>query len=428
MTALCPQGNERMDKIIIEGSQRLKGELEISGAKNAVLPVMAAMILTSGLNKISGVPRVRDVTTMLHLLNDLGGRTEEFEEDRISLDTTDINNYEAPYDLVSTMRASCLVLGPLLARLGKAKVSLPGGCAIGARPLDLHIRGLEAMGAEIKLEKGYIYGSVERLQGTRYYFDTVSVTGTANLMMAATLAEGETVLENVAKEPEVVFLADVLNKCGAKIEGQGTDIMVIQGVSALKPIECRIFPDRIETGTYMIASAITGGDVNIINCIPSQVETLTLKLRQAGVIVEEAATSIRVIGDGPFNGVNLKTQPHPGFATDLQAQFMALMTLARGQSIILETVFENRFMHAAELNRMGANITVQGHTAVVSGVKRLSGAPLMATDLRASASLVLAALAAEGESIISRVYHIDRGYFGMEKKLSRLGAKIRRKK
>ncbi|MDP6231287.1 MAG: UDP-N-acetylglucosamine 1-carboxyvinyltransferase [Nitrospinaceae bacterium] len=417
-----------MDKIIIEGSQRLKGELEISGAKNAVLPVMAAMILTSGLNKISGVPRVRDVTTMLHLLNDLGGRTEEFEEDRISLDTTDINNYEAPYDLVSTMRASCLVLGPLLTRLGKAKVSLPGGCAIGARPLDLHIRGLEAMGAEIKLEKGYIYGSVERLQGTRYYFDTVSVTGTANLMMAATLAEGETVLENVAKEPEVVFLADVLNKCGAKIEGQGTDIMVIQGVSALKPIECRIFPDRIETGTYMIASAITGGDVNIINCIPSQVETLTLKLRQAGVIVEEAATSIRVIGDGPFNGVNLKTQPHPGFATDLQAQFMALMTLARGQSIILETVFENRFMHAAELNRMGANITVQGHTAVVSGVKRLSGAPLMATDLRASASLVLAALAAEGESIISRVYHIDRGYFGMEKKLSRLGAKIRRKK
>ncbi|MDP7556839.1 MAG: UDP-N-acetylglucosamine 1-carboxyvinyltransferase [Nitrospinaceae bacterium] len=417
-----------MDKIIIEGSQRLEGELEISGAKNAVLPIMAAMILTTGQNKISGVPRVRDVTTMLHLLNDLGGRTEEFEEDRISLDTTEINNYEAPYDLVSTMRASCLVLGPLLARLGKAKVSLPGGCAIGARPLDLHIRGLEAMGAEIRLEQGYIYGSVERLRGTRYYFDTVSVTGTANLMMAASLADGETVLENVAKEPEVVFLADVLNKCGAKIEGQGTDIMTIQGVSALKPIECRIFPDRIETGTYMIASAITGGNVNIVNCMPPQVETLTLKLRQAGVTVEEAATSLRVISDGQFNGVNIKTQPHPGFATDLQAQFMALMTLARGQSIILETVFENRFMHAAELNRMGADITVQGHTAVVSGVKRLSGAPLMATDLRASASLVLAALAAEGESIISRVYHIDRGYFGMEEKLSRLGAKIRRKK
>ncbi len=428
MTALCLRGKERMDEIIIEGSQRLEGELEISGAKNAVLPIMAAMILTTGQNKISGVPRVRDVTTMLHLLNDLGGRTEEFEEDRISLDTTEINNYEAPYDLVSTMRASCLVLGPLLARLGKAKVSLPGGCAIGARPLDLHIRGLEAMGAEIRLEQGYIYGSVERLRGTRYYFDTVSVTGTANLMMAASLADGETVLENVAKEPEVVFLADVLNKCGAKIEGQGTDIMTIQGVSALKPIECRIFPDRIETGTYMIASAITGGNVNIVNCMPPQVETLTLKLRQAGVTVEEAATSLRVISDGQFNGVNIKTQPHPGFATDLQAQFMALMTLARGQSIILETVFENRFMHAAELNRMGADITVQGHTAVVSGVKRLSGAPLMATDLRASASLVLAALAAEGESIISRVYHIDRGYFGIEEKLSRLGAKIRRKK
>lgn len=428
MTVLCLQGRERMDKIIIEGGQRLEGELEISGAKNAVLPIMAAMILTTGQNKISGVPRVRDVTTMLHLLNDLGARTEEFEGDRISLDSTDINNYEAPYELVSTMRASCLVLGPLLARLGRAKVSLPGGCAIGARPLDLHIRGLEAMGAEVRLEQGYIYGKAKRLRGTRYYFDTVSVTGTANLMMAATLAEGETVLENVAKEPEVVFLADVLNRCGAKIEGQGTDIIIIQGVQALKPIDCRIFPDRIETGTYMIASAITGGDVNIVNCLPKQVETLTLKLRQAGVIVEEAETSLRVIGDGPFNGVNVKTQPHPGFATDLQAQFMALMTLARGQSIILETVFENRFMHAAELIRMGANITIQGHTAVVSGVARLSGAPLMATDLRASASLVLAALAAKGESVISRVYHIDRGYSGMEEKLSRLGAKIRRKK
>ena len=417
-----------MDKIIIEGGKRLEGELEISGAKNAALPVMAAMILTTGKNKIGGVPQVRDVTTMLHLLNDLGGRTEEFKEGCIFFDAADINNYEAPYELVSTMRASCLVLGPLLARLGRAKVSLPGGCAIGTRPLDLHIRGLEAMGAKIRLERGYIYGSVKRLRGTRYYFDTVSVTGTANLMMAATLADGETILENVAKEPEVVFLADVLNRCGAKIEGHGTDLLVIQGVQSLKPIDCHIFPDRIETGTYMIASAITGGDVKITNCLPQQVETLTLKLRQAGLIVEEAETSLRVISNGQFNGVNIKTQPHPGFATDLQAQFMALMTLARGQSIILETVFENRFMHAAELNRMGANITLQGHTAVVSGVKRLSGASLMATDLRASASLVLAALAAEGESVISRVYHIDRGYSNIEKKLYRLGAKIRRKK
>lgn len=417
-----------MDKIIIEGGKRLKGELEISGAKNAVLPIMAAMILTTGENKISRVPWVRDVNTMLLLLNKLGGRAGEFEGDHILFDTTDINNYEAPYELVSTMRASCLVLGPLLARLGKAKVSLPGGCAIGARPLDLHIKGLEAMGAEMRLEQGYICGSAKRLRGTQYYFDTVSVTGTANLMMAATLADGETILENVAKEPEVIFLADVLNRCGAKIKGQGTDFLAIQGVRSLKPIDCQICPDRIETGTYMIASAITGGDVKIINCLPKQVETLTLKLREAGVTVEEAETSLRVVGAKPLNGVKIKTQPYPGFATDLQAQFMALMTLARGQSIILETIFENRFMHVAELDRMGANITVQGHMAFVIGVERLSGAQLMATDLRASASLVLAALAAEGESVISRVYHIDRGYFGMEEKLYRLGANIRRQK
>jgi len=417
-----------MDKFIVEGGNRLEGEVEISGAKNAALPMMAATILTTGINKFSGIPQVRDVNTMLHLLNHLGGRTEDFNEDRLLFDTTHINNYEASYDLVSTMRASCLVLGPLLARLGRAKVSLPGGCAIGARPLDLHIRGLELMGAKIRLEQGYIYGEVKRLRGTRYYFDTVSVTGTANLLMAATLAEGETILENVAKEPEVVFLADVLNQCGAKIKGQGTDTLVIHGVQSLEPIDCHIFPDRIEAGTYMIASAITGGNVKINNCLPRQVETLTLKLRQAGLIVEETETSVRVISDGSFNGVNIKTQPHPGFATDLQAQFMALMTLAQGQSIILETIFENRFMHAAELKRMGADITLQGRTAIVNGVKRLSGAPLMATDLRASASLVLAALAAEGESVISRVYHIDRGYFNIEEKLYRLGAKIRRKK
>ena len=417
-----------MDKIVIEGGRRLEGSVVISGAKNAVLPIMAATLLTAGQNEIDGVPRVRDVITMLRLLNDLGARTESFERDRIVLDTSGINNYEAPYELVSTMRASCLVLGPLLARLGRAKVSLPGGCAIGARPLDLHIRGLEAMGAEIRLEQGYIYGSVKQLKGTRYYFDTVTVTGTANLMMAAALAEGETVLENAAKEPEVVFLADVLNQAGAKIEGQGTDTLVIQGVPSLKPIDCRIFPDRIETGTYMIAAAITRGGVGIQNCVPLHVEPLTLKLRQAGIIVDSNGTSLHVNGDSSFEGVNITTQPYPGFATDLQAQFMALMTLAKGQSIIFETVFENRFMHAAELNRMGADIAVQGHTAVVSGVGQLSGAQLMATDLRASASLVLAALAATGESTISRVYHIDRGYLDMEEKLSRLGAKIFRAK
>ena len=417
-----------MDKIVIEGGKRLEGEVEISGAKNAALPIMAAMILTTGKSNLSGVPQVRDVTTMLNLLNDLGGCTEEFNAGRIIFDSTGINNFEAPYDLVSTMRASCLVLGPLLARLGRAKVSLPGGCAIGARPLDLHIKGLECMGAKIHLENGYIYGEAKRLRGVRYYFDTVTVTGTANLLMAASLADGKTVLENVAKEPEVVFLADILNQSGAKITGQGTDLITVEGVQSLKPINCHVFPDRIETGTYMIASAITKGNIKITNCIPKQVESLTLKLRQAGLIIEEGETSLRVISDGQMNGINIKTQPHPGFATDLQAQFMALMALAQGKSIILETVFENRFMHVSELKRMGADITIQGRTAIVSGVKELSGAHLMATDLRASASLVLAALAAKGESVISRVYHIDRGYSNIEQKLYRLGARIHREK
>ena len=417
-----------MDKIIIEGNTPLQGKVEISGAKNAVLPVMAATILTSGENSISGIPQVRDVTTMAKLLKELGMNIGSFEGDRIELDSSMVNNPEAPYDLVSTMRASCLVLGPLLARLGKAKVSLPGGCAIGARPIDLHIKGMEALGADIQLEEGYIFGTAKKLRGTRYYFDTVTVTGTANVMMAATLAEGETILENVAKEPEVVFLADILNRAGAKIEGQGTDILTIQGVSSLKPIDCRIFPDRIETATYMIAGAITGGEVEIQNCIPNHVEPLIHKLQQAGIQVETAGNRIRVNRPGDLRAVNIKTQPFPGFPTDMQAQFMALMTLGKGQSIMMETVFENRFMHAAELNRMGADITVDGHSAIIGGVEQLSGAPLMATDLRASASLVLAALAAKGESVISRVYHIDRGYEKMEKKLSGLGAKIRRVK
>ncbi len=417
-----------MDKIVVEGGQRLTGEVEISGAKNAILPVLAATLLTTGVNKISGAPKVRDVNTMVRLLADLGARVEKDEGGEIHLDSTNINNHSAPYELVSTMRASCLVLGPLLARLGRAKVSLPGGCAIGARPIDLHMKGLEAMGAKLKLEKGYIDGSVDKLRGTQFYFDTVTVTGTANLMMAAVLAEGETVLENVAKEPEVVFLADLLNQAGAKIEGQGTDIMTIQGVTSLRPLECKILPDRIEAGTYMIAGAITQGDVLVKNCEPKHLEALTLKLISAGVGVEVHEDSVRVFCDGKPKGVNIKTRPHPGFPTDFQAQFMALMTLAEGQSIITEDVFENRFMHVAELNRMGAHIELEGRAAVVNGVARLSGAPLMATDLRASASLVLAALSAEGESVISRVYHIDRGYEEIEKKLSQLGAKIRRVK
>jgi len=417
-----------MDKIVIEGGRPLEGTVKISGAKNAILPVLAATLMTRGRNIIEGVPKVRDVATMIQLLKDLGAEVESYRNEKIVLDTSCANNPEAPYDLVSTMRASCLVLGPLLAKLGRARVSLPGGCAIGARPIDLHIKGLEAMGAKIWLEQGYIHGTADGLKGIQFYFDTVSVTGTANLMMAASLAEGETILENVAKEPEVVFLADILNQAGAKIEGQGTDMIIIQGVSSLKPIECRIFPDRIEAGTYMIAAAITQGEVLIENCIPQHVESIILKLQEAQVDVEVESSSIRVRGRSPLLAVNARTYPYPGFPTDIQAQFMALMTLARGQSIIMETVFENRFMHVAELKRMGANITLDGHTAVTSGVQSLSSAPLMATDLRASASLVLAALATKGQSVISRVYHIDRGYVSMEKKLSCLGARIQRVK
>ena len=416
-----------MDKIIIEGGQPLEGTVRISGAKNAVLPILAATLLTRGRNIIDGVPKVRDVATMIQLLKDLGAEVESDRNEKIVLDTSNANNPEAPYDLVSTMRASCLVLGPLLAKLGRARVSLPGGCAIGARPIDLHIKGLEAMGAKVWLEQGYVHGTVDGgLKGTQFYFDTVSVTGTANLMMAASLADGETILENAAKEPEVVFLADILNQAGAKIEGQGTDIITIQGVSSLQPIECRIFPDRIEAGTYMIAAAITEGEVLIENCIPQHLEPIILKLQEAQVGVEVEDSSILVRGGRPLQAINARTHPYPGFPTDIQAQFMALMTLSRGQSIIMETVFENRFMHVAELKRMGADITLDGHTAIINGVQGLSGAPLMATDLRASASLVLAALAAKGQSIISRIYHIDRGYVSMEQKLSDLGARIKR--
>jgi UDP-N-acetylglucosamine 1-carboxyvinyltransferase len=418
-----------MDKIVIEGGQPLRGSVRISGAKNAVLPILAATLLTRGRNIIDGVPKVRDVATMIQLLKDLGAKVESNRNEKIVLDTSNANNTEAPYDLVSTMRASCLVLGPLLAKLGRARVSLPGGCAIGARPIDLHIKGLEAMGAKVWLEKGYVHGTVDGgLKGTQFYFDTVSVTGTANLMMAASLADGETILENAAKEPEVVFLADILNQAGAKIEGQGTDMITIQGVSSLQPIECRIFPDRIEAGTYMIAAAITEGEVLIENCIPQHLEPIILKLQEAQVDVEVEDSSILVRGGRPLQAINARTHPYPGFPTDIQAQFMALMTLSRGQSIIMETVFENRFMHVAELKRMGADITLDGHTAIINGVQGLSGAPLMATDLRASASLVLAALAAKGQSIISRVYHIDRGYVSMEQKLSDLGARIKRVK
>ena len=417
-----------MDKIVIQGGASLKGTVGISGAKNAVLPILAATLLTSGRNEITNAPRVKDVSTLVHLLVELGVSIEEFDAGKIVLDTSGVNNPEAPYDLVRKMRASCLVLGPLLARLGEARVSLPGGCAIGARPIDLHLKGLEALGAKIQLDGGYIIGTAKKLRGTHYYFDIVTVTGTANVMMAAVLAEGETVLENVAKEPEVVFLADVLNQAGAKIEGAGEDIITIQGVPSLRPLQCKIFPDRIETATYLIAGAITGGEMELINCIPHHIEPLILKLKEAGIEVDEIGNKIRIRSDTAPLAVDIQTHPDPGFATDIQAQFMALMTLAQGQSIITESVFENRFMHVAELRRMGANISIRGSSAIIKGVEFLSGAPVMATDLRASASLVLAGLAAKGETVISRVYHIDRGYESMEDKLSRLGAKIQRVK
>lgn len=415
-----------MDKIIIEGGTPLVGQVTISGAKNAVLPVLAATLLTQGENEILEVPRVRDVKTMVDLVQDLGAEVVQHNGSRIVLDTSGVHKTEARYDLVSTMRASCLVLGPLLARLGEARVSLPGGCAIGARPIDLHIKGLEALGAVIKLEEGYIHGTAKKLKGAHHYFDLVTVTGTMNVMMAATLAEGETVLENCAREPEVSFLAQVLNRSGAKIEGAGSDTITIQGVTALHPIECSIFPDRIEAATYMIAGAITGGEVEVLNCLPDDLEPIVLKLREAGVDVAVNERSVKVRSHSPLTPVNIRTHPYPGFPTDVQAQFMALMVLAQGQSVITETVFENRFMHVAELRRMGAEILIDGHTAIVRGVKQLSGAPVMATDLRASASLVLAGLAAKGQTLISRVYHIDRGYQEMEKKLSKLGASIRR--
>lgn len=417
-----------MDKIIVEGGHPLNGQVTISGAKNAVLPVLAATLLTQGKNEIREAPQVRDVNTMVRLVQELGVKVDHFEGDRVVLDTAGVNNPVAPYELVSTMRASCLVLGPLLARLGEAKVSLPGGCAIGARPIDLHIKGLEALGAKIKLEKGYVYGTAKKLKGTHHAFDLVTVTGTMNIMMAAVLAEGETVLTNAAREPEVGFLADVLNQSGAKIEGAGTDTIVIQGVTSLTPIECRILPDRIEAATYMIAAAIAHGDVEVLNCVPGHMEPLIDKLRQAGVTVDTHKDSVRVKGNGRLSPVDITTEPYPGFATDVQAQFMTLMTLAEGESRIAETVFENRFMHVAELKRMGADISIDGHTATVTGVKQLSGAPVMATDLRASACLVLAGLVADRDTVVSRVYHIDRGYQDMEKKLSQLGAAIRRVK
>jgi len=416
-----------VEKTVIEGGIRLKGEVTISGAKNAALPIMAASILARGESSLSNIPRLKDITTMGDLLTSLGVDFH-MEDDRIFLQTDNIKSVEASYDLVRTMRASVLVLGPLLARMGRARVSLPGGCAIGARPINLHIMGLEKMGAEITLSEGYINARADRLRGTTIYLDVPTVTGTENLMMAAVLAEGLTVIENAACEPEVQDLANALIKMGADIEGAGTSIIKIKGVTSLKPLNHRIIPDRIEAGTFLAAAGITGGEVKIKGSNPAHLESVIAKLREAGIEITHNGDGLIARGPDRLMPVDIKTMPYPGFPTDMQAQFMALMAVSQGTSLITENIFENRFMHVAEMRRMGADIKVEGSTATVKGVKSLKGAPVMATDLRASASLILAGLVAEGTTTIHRVYHLDRGYEKIEEKLKLLGAKIRRLK
>lgn len=413
-----------MQKLIIRGGKPLKGTVRISGAKNAALPLMAAALLTEGTTVYSRIPQLRDIVTIKRLLCEFGVKIEGKELLRI--DASEIHSHEAPYHLVKTMRASILVLGPLLARFGKARVSLPGGCAIGSRPVDLHLKSLSAMGVTISLEGGYILAECKKLKGARIYFDVSTVTGTENIMMAASLAEGTTVLENAAKEPEIVELADVLNKMGAHIEGAGGDVITIEGVKSLSPVEHAIMPDRIETGTYMVAAGITQSTITLIDCSINHLQALIEKLEEIGLNIAASNGSIMVSGNGPLKSTQVKTLPYPGFPTDMQAQIMALLCLARGTSIITETIFEDRFMHVGELKRMGANIRLDGNSAVLNGVNELCGAPVMATDLRASASLVIAGLVAHGVTEISRVYHLDRGYENMEEKLSKLGADIQR--
>jgi len=414
-----------MDKIIIEGGRELCGEVQISGAKNAALPIMCSALLTDGWNTYHNVPDLMDIRTIKALLGSFGVEIEG-ADGFIRVNAGNINHCEASYDLVKTMRASILVLGPLVARMGVARVSLPGGCAIGARPVNLHIRALQEMGADVELKEGYVEARARRLKGAHIYFDLSTVTGTENIMMAACLAEGTTVLGNAAKEPEVVNLAEVLSGMGADITGAGTDIITIVGVDRLHPVEASIIPDRIEAGTFMIAVGMAGGDVILKDGNPLHLEALINKLKDIGMEITSVEGGIRVVSSGKIRSVDLKTLPYPGFATDLQAQMMAMMTIGNGLSVITETVFENRFMHVSELLRMGADIVIQGHSAIVKGVPKLRGAPVMATDLRASASLILAGLAAEGRTELSRVYHIDRGYQRIEKKLSALGADIRR--
>ncbi len=416
-----------MDKLVIYGGRKVSGEIEVSGAKNAILPLMAASLLTEGWHQFENVPQLRDIRTFCTLLDYMGADVDC--EETLRINTARVNRLEAPYDLVKTMRASVLVLGPLVARFRKARVSLPGGCAIGARPINLHIKGLEALGVDIRLKHGYVEASAKKLVGNHIYLDLVTVTGTENLMMAATLAEGTTILENAAKEPEVVDLADYLNSLGANIKGAGTPIITIEGVNELNsPKPYRVIPDRIEAGTLLVAAGITGGEITLLNCVPAHLETVIHKLEETGMTFEMGDNWVKAKSPETIISTDVKTLPFPGFPTDMQAQFMALMCLGNGTSVITEQIFENRFMHVSELRRLGADISIDGRTAVVKGVKELLGAKVMATDLRASASLVLAGLAARGITEVSRVYHLDRGYDRLERKLSALGAKIERTK
>jgi UDP-N-acetylglucosamine 1-carboxyvinyltransferase len=416
-----------VDRLQIEGGVPLSGEVRISGAKNAALPIIAGALLADGPVYLNNVPHLHDVTTMIGLLGNMGVQVTVHDKMQLEVDARPASRLVAPYELVKTMRASILVLGPLVARFGQAEVSLPGGCAIGARPVNLHVDGLRAMGAEIHIEHGYIRASCKRLKGARLVLETVTVTGTENLMMAATLAEGETVIENAAREPEVVDLANFLLAMGARIQGAGTDRIVIQGVESLHGTRYEVMPDRIEAGTYLVAGAITGGKVHLTNARAEHLDAVLLKLKEAGASVDQGADWVQLDMRGKRpRAVDIRTAPYPAFPTDMQAQFAALNCVAEGVGTVIETIFENRFMHMHELQRMGAQMRIEGHSAIIKGVPQLTGAPVMATDLRASAGLVLAGLVAEGTTIVDRIYHIDRGYERIEEKLEQLGARIKR--
>jgi UDP-N-acetylglucosamine 1-carboxyvinyltransferase len=414
------------EKFIITGGKRLEGSVKISGAKNSALSIMAATLLTKDVCILRNIPHLTDVDTMIAVIRKLGIKVEWKEDNTLYIDSDYFNNYEAPYELVKKMRASILVMGPLLARLHKAKISLPGGCAIGARPVDFHIKGFETLGAQVEVEKGYIKAEVNKLRGGDIYLERPSLGATENIMMAASLSEGVTKIENAAKDPEVVELGNFLIKMGAKIEGLGTDLIKINGVKKLNGVDYNIIPDRIEAGTYMIAAAITSGDILIEKIDPLLIKPLIVKLEEAGVKIKQEKDLIEVIGPNSINAVDIKTLPYPGFPTDMQPQFMALSCVAKGTSVITETVFENRFAHTGDLIRMGADIKVEGRSAIIKGVKKLSAAPVMASDLRGGAALILAGLVADGTTELSRIYHLDRGYVNLEKKLTALGANIHR--